>query len=66
MQQDDQLARLMTFPNVLITSHQAFLTHEALRNISQTTLQNILDFEQGRKLFNQVHAETHVEKEIRK
>jgi|JI10StandDraft_1071094.scaffolds.fasta_scaffold346852_1 D-lactate dehydrogenase len=66
VQQDDQLARLMTFPNVLITSHQAFLTHEALRNISQTTLQNILDFEQGRKLFNQVHAETHVEKEIRK
>lgn len=42
--QDDVLARLLTFPNVLITSHQAFLTREALRNIATTTLQNIDDF----------------------
>lgn len=45
---DDQLARLMTFPNVLITSHQAFLTREALHNIASTTLENIkLYFEKG-------------------
>lgn len=48
--QDDVLARLMTFPNVMITSHQAFLTQEALSNIAETTLQSISDFEQGRPL----------------
>lgn len=42
--QDDVLARLMTFPNVLITSHQAFLTNEALRNIADTTLQSASEF----------------------
>ncbi|MFM6927396.1 MAG: 2-hydroxyacid dehydrogenase [Bdellovibrio sp.] len=42
--QDDILARLLTFPNVLITSHQAFLTNEALRNIAETTLQSISEF----------------------
>ncbi|GAB4393366.1 MAG: 2-hydroxyacid dehydrogenase [Gammaproteobacteria bacterium] len=50
--QDDVFARLLTFPNVLITSHQAFFTQEALNNIVQTTLQNILDFEQGTKTDN--------------
>ncbi len=40
---DDTLARLISMPNVLVTSHQAFLTEEALNNISQTTVQNILD-----------------------
>lgn len=54
--QDDTLARLMTFPNVLITSHQAFLTHEALHNIATVTLQNASDFENGRKLTNEVRA----------
>jgi D-lactate dehydrogenase len=54
--QDDTLARLLTFPNVLITSHQGFLTEEALRNIAQTTLQNASDFEAGRKLDNEVKA----------
>lgn len=39
--QDDTLARLLTFPNVLMTSHQGFLTQEALQNIAQTTLGNI-------------------------
>lgn len=39
---DDELARLLTFPNVLITSHQAFLTHEALSEIAHTTVTNIL------------------------
>jgi D-lactate dehydrogenase len=39
---DDDLARLLTFPNVLITSHQAFLTREALSEIACTTVSNIL------------------------
>lgn len=52
--QDDLLARLLTFPNVLITSHQAFLTREALAHIAETTLQNISDYESGRQLTNEV------------
>lgn len=52
--QDDTLARLMTFPNVLITSHQGFLTEEALTQIAITTLQNISDFEHQRELTNEV------------
>lgn len=40
--QDDELARLLTFPNVLITAHQAFLTQEALSEISRVTVENIL------------------------
>src|SRR5204863_4822123 len=43
--QDDELSRLLTFPNVLITSHQAFLTHEALREISRVTVENLLKLE---------------------
>jgi D-lactate dehydrogenase len=54
--QDDVLARLLTFPNVIITSHQAFLTAEALENIAQTTLLNVQQFEQGLPLPNQVKA----------
>ncbi len=54
--QDDQLARLLTFPNVLITSHQGFLTEEALTNIARTTLQNVSDYEAGKPLGNQVIA----------
>jgi D-lactate dehydrogenase len=57
---DDVLVRLMAFPNVLITSHQAFLTHESLNKIAEVTLQNVTDFELKRKLKNQVHAETHM------
>jgi len=45
--QDDVLARLISFPNVLITSHQAFLTREALANIAQTTLETISAFGRG-------------------
>ena len=41
---DDTLARLISMPNVLITSHQAFLTEEALRNIAETTAENISSF----------------------
>jgi len=46
---DDTLARLLTFNNALITSHQAFLTDEALNNIAQTTIDNIREFETGKK-----------------
>ncbi|MBE6806217.1 MAG: 2-hydroxyacid dehydrogenase [Ruminococcaceae bacterium] len=41
---DDNLARLISMPNVLVTSHQAFLTEEALNNIAETTVKNITDF----------------------
>ncbi len=51
---DDVLARLLTFHNVLITSHQAFFTQEALRNIAETTLHNIDDYVNQRTLINQV------------
>jgi D-lactate dehydrogenase len=39
---DDVLARLLTFPNVLVTAHQGFLTEEAVRNIARTTLENVV------------------------
>lgn len=45
--QDDVLARLTTFPNVIITSHQGFFTQEAMKNIAHTTLSNIAQFESG-------------------
>ncbi|WP_259753693.1 2-hydroxyacid dehydrogenase [Pseudomonas sp. GCEP-101] len=45
--QDDVLARLLTFPNVIITAHQAFLTREALAGIAQTTLANIAAWQGG-------------------
>jgi D-lactate dehydrogenase len=45
--QDDELSRLLTFPNVLITSHQAFLTHEALAQIAGTTLDNLHRLQKG-------------------
>ncbi|WP_341676856.1 2-hydroxyacid dehydrogenase [Niveibacterium sp. SC-1] len=54
--QDDTLARLMTFPNVLITSHQGFLTREALAAIAQTTLSNALAYERGEALVNEVSS----------
>ena len=43
--QDDVFARLMTFPNVIVTGHQAFFTSHALENIAETTLQNITQLE---------------------
>lgn len=51
---DDELMRLTTFPNVLITGHQAFLTYEALTNIAQTTRANIDSFTAGGPLPNEV------------
>ena len=52
--QDDDIMRLLSFPNVLITSHQGFFTEEALIQIAQITTQNISDFEAGRQLVNLV------------
>lgn len=51
---DDLLARLLSFNNVLITSHQAFLTKEALNNIATTTLDNIKSYQAGELLENEV------------
>ena len=51
---DDLFARLLTFPNVIITGHQAFFTREALENISATTIDNITKFQRGQKLDTQV------------
>ena len=46
---DVVFARLLTFPNVLVTGHQAFLTDKALITIAETTLENIANFEEGKK-----------------
>jgi D-lactate dehydrogenase len=46
---DDILARLMTFNNVVVTSHQGFLTHEALTNIADTTIGNLMEFREGKR-----------------
>ena len=51
---DDVLARLLSFNNVIVTSHQAFFTKEALENIAETTLMNIQDFVDGKVLVNEV------------
>ncbi len=51
---DDVLARLLTFPNVMITSHQAFFTQEALHNIAEITLNNFKEFFEGGYLKNEV------------
>ncbi len=52
--QDDTLMRLTTFPNVMITAHQAFFTREALTQIAQVTLRNVSDVEAGRDCENTV------------
>lgn len=54
--EDDTLARLITMPNVLVTSHQAYLTTEALNNIAKTTIENILSFEKTGKCENELHC----------
>ncbi len=55
--QDDVFARLLTFPNVLITGHQAFLTHTALSEIARVTLDNLLQLEQQGECANEVRVE---------
>lgn len=52
--QDDVLARLLTFPNVVLTSHQGFFTREALAAIASTTLANVTAFARGEPLVNEV------------
>ncbi|WP_447724913.1 2-hydroxyacid dehydrogenase [Sphingomonas koreensis] len=54
---DDVFQRLLTFPNVLVTGHQAFLTEEALTAIAETTLASVSDAEAGRPLANRVGTE---------
>ena len=51
---DDQFARLLTFPNVIITCHQAFFTDTALDNIARTTISNITDIEKEHRSTNQI------------
>lgn len=51
---DDTLSTLISMPNVIVTSHQAFLTREALESIAKTTLQNISDYFEGKELENEV------------
>lgn len=52
--EDDLLMRLISFPNVLITSHQAFFTHEAMTEIVTTTLNNIKEYSENKELTNKV------------
>ena len=52
--EDDTLARIISMPNVIVTSHQAFLTEEALDNIASTTIENILTFIKTGKCSNEV------------
>jgi len=54
---DDVFARLLTFPNVLITGHQAFFTKEALSNIAETTIANITSFAQTGRALHEVSTE---------
>lgn len=54
---DDNLARLLTFPNVLVTSHMGFFTREAMHAIARTTLENAYALENGLPLVNQVGRE---------
>jgi D-lactate dehydrogenase len=60
--QDDVFLRLMSFPNVLITSHQGFFTKEALDEIASTTLNSLSDFEKGNTLKNEVVGNTVIAK----
>ena len=52
--EDDTLARLISMPNVIVTSHQAFLTEEALENIAETTVQNLADITEQGQCSNEV------------
>lgn len=52
--EDDTLARLITMPNVIVTSHQAFLTEEALENIAETTVANLVEFEKTAQCPNEL------------
>ena len=56
--QDDTIARLLTFPNVIVTAHQGFLTAEALDEIARVTLDNVSAFARGESTGREVHAQT--------
>jgi D-lactate dehydrogenase len=58
--QDDVFTRLLTFPNVIVTGHQAFLTHEALKNIAEITLQNITEIESNTPCPNELKMEANL------
>lgn len=64
--QDDVISRLISLPNVIVTSHQAFLTHEALNNIAETTVKNIMDFFDGKPLENELCYHCQRKEECRK
>lgn len=64
--QDDVFARLLTFPNVIITGHQGFFTQEALRDIAETTLTNLTAFELRLDLMDEVSIEQVVTGERRR
>ena len=51
---DDVLARLVTFPNVLVTSHQAYFTKEAMQAIANVTMENAKALFEGKELVNEV------------
>jgi D-lactate dehydrogenase len=51
---DDVFSRLLTFPNVLVTAHQAFFTSDALQAIARVTAENLTQFENGHTLANQI------------
>ena len=53
---DDVFARLLTFPNVLITGHQGFFTREALENIATVTLENLSQIDSGKDCPNEINA----------
>lgn len=59
---DDVFARLLTFPNVLITGHQGFFTREAMEAIAATTIENITSFESSGRPIHEVRADTPVVK----
>ncbi len=52
--EDDTLARLISMPNVIVTSHQAFLTQEALENIAETTVKNLIDLAEKKQCPNEL------------
>ncbi len=54
---DDTFERLLTFPNVIVTGHQAFFTQEALETIATTTIQNLTDYCESRSNGNEVHSQ---------
>jgi D-lactate dehydrogenase len=54
---DDVLARLLTFPRVIVTSHMGYLTREALSEIAATTIASLVEFEQGKKLTHELRLD---------